>query len=197
MEILENLQKRGFKAYFIENGEEALKIIKDNIPFGSTIGFGGSMTLEALQFPQKLAAAGYTCNHASVSDKDGATLREENRFVKYYLTSTNAITVDGLLVNTDGRSNRVSAMCYGPSKLFFVLGKNKICKDLDAAFLRIENIAAPLNAKRLNKKTPCAVTGKCMHCQSPDTICKTTLILRHPAGTMEVFVIIINKELGY
>lgn len=197
MDIINNLQKRGFKSYFVDSEEQALEIVKNNIPIGSIIGFGGSMTLEQLQFPQKLKEAGYICNHNNISDKSWETLCRESRQADYYLTSTNAITQDGILVNIDGRANRISEICYGPKKLFFILGKNKICPDTASAINRVENVVAPLNAKRLNKKTPCVVTGKCSHCNCPDTICKAMLLLYHPTSSMEVFVIIINKELGY
>ena len=195
--VLESLRKRGFKPFFAQNADEVAGIISGNIPEGSAIGFGGSMTCEALHIPQRLKALGYECNHTLTSELPWETLCKNNRFVDDYITSTNALTEDGQLVNTDGRSNRVSAMCYGPKKLFVVAGKNKVCKDLNAAFERIEKIAAPLNAKRLNKKTPCAATGSCSKCLSKDTICKATLILHHPTSTMEVFVIIVNQELGY
>lgn len=197
MKVLENLSRRGFKPFFAESAEEVIQIIRQNVPAGSTIGFGGSQTCEALQVPQRLKALGYVCNHQLTSDLSWEALCQSNRFVDYYITSTNALTEDGQLVNTDGRSNRVSAMCYGPKKLFVVAGRNKICKDLPAAFERIEKVAAPLNAKRLNKKTPCAVTGKCEKCFSKDTICKATLILHNPTSTMEVFVIIVNRDLGF
>lgn len=197
MHILENLKKRGFKPYFVETAEEVSSIIKENIPKGAVIGFGGSMTVEELKLPVKLKEAGYICNHTAVSDIPWNSLCENNRFADYYITSTNAITEGGEIVNTDGRANRVAAMCYGPKKLFFILGTNKICKDITSAIERIENIAAPLNAKRLNRKTPCNGTGKCMKCGSAETICKATLILHHPTSTMEVFVIIVNKKLGF
>lgn len=197
MEIIENLNKRGFISYLAQDENEAFEIIKQNIPSGSLIGFGGSMTVEQMQLPQKLKSAGYICNHNLTSDKSWNSLCENNRFADYYITSTNAITKDGVLVNIDGRANRISAMCYGPKKLFFVLGTNKICEDTASAILRAENIASPLNAKRLKKETPCTKTGKCSKCNSPDTICKAMLVLYHPTSSMEVHVVIINKEYGF
>lgn len=197
MEIIKNLEKRGFKPFFVDSADNVLDILKQNIPYGAAIGFGGSKTVEALDIPKQLKNAGYICNHDSVSDKPWSSICDNNRFVDYYITSTNAITTGGELVNTDGRANRISAMCYGPKKLFFILGTNKICENIDAAFKRIENVAAPLNAKRLGKNTPCALTGKCSKCFSKDTICKATLILHHPTSSMEVFVIIVNRELGF
>jgi hypothetical protein len=196
-DIIENLKKRGFIPFFVKNCDEVLSILKENIPAGAVIGFGGSITVETLDIPKRLKQAGYICNHNSVSDMPYDAICQNNRFVDYYITGTNAITEDGQLVNTDGRANRISAMCYGPKKLFLILGKNKICKDLKEAIERIENVAAPLNAKRLKKNTPCAVSGKCSHCEGKDTICKATLILHHPTSSMEVFVIIVDSELGF
>lgn len=197
MEIIKNLEKRGFKPYFVQNTEDIIKIIKNNIPSGKTIGFGGSMSVDNLEIPQKLKAEGYICNHPKTSDKPWDSICENNRYVDYYISSTNAITKDGILVNTDGRANRISAMCYGPKKLFIIAGINKICENLEDAIKRIEDIAAPLNAKRLNKNTPCAITGKCTHCNSKETICKATLILYHPTSTIDVHVILIDKEIGF
>lgn len=197
MVILQNLKQRGFYPFFVKDGSQVLEILKQNIPPESEIGFGGSVTIEQLNLPVKLQESGYKCNHRILNKLSSSQLNDRNRLVDYYITSTNAISLDGILVNTDGRANRISAMCYGPKKLFFVLGKNKICPDLNAALKRIEEVAAPLNAKRLNKNTPCAKDGKCIKCGSADTICKATLILYHPTSSMEVFVIIVDKELGY
>lgn len=198
MDIINNLQSRGFIAHQVKSERQLFDILIQNIPPKSEIGFGGSVTVEQLKIPQKLKDAGYICNHLSTSDLSWEQLCFKNRNVKYYITSTNAVTEDGILVNTDGRANRISAMCYGPEKLFFVIGKNKICKDLNAAFDRISQVAAPLNAKRLNKNTPCARLEKCPSpCGAANTICKATLILYHPTSTMKVFVIILDEELGY
>ena len=196
MEIIDNLKKRGFKPYFVKNGDEVVEILKQNIPQGETIGFGDSISVEELLLPQKLKAKGYKCNNPLQSTQSWDKLCADNKLTKYYVSSTNAITNDGILVNTDGTGNRISSMCFGPKKLFFVLGTNKICNDLEKAIQRIENVAAPLNAKRLNIQTPCVKSGKCMHCNSPETICKAMLLLYHPTSSMEVHVIIVDKKLG-
>jgi hypothetical protein len=197
MDIISKLKERGFIPFFARGEDDVLEVLKQNIPPHSEIGFGGSQTVEQLGIPQKLAQEGYVCNHQLTSEIPWNELCVKNRSAKYYITSTNAITEDGILVNTDGRANRISAMCYGSEKLFFVLGKNKICEDLNAAFKRIDEVAAPLNAKRLNKNTPCVKNGKCVKCGVENTICKATLILYHPTSSMQVYVIIVDKELGY
>lgn len=195
--LLTNLTRRGFLAKYMRSGDEILKYLTDNIPDGEDIGFGGSVTLSQLDIAQNLAKKGYTCNSTDTSLIDWEQLCLINRQVKYYISGTNAISQDGILVNIDGRSNRVSAMCYGPEELFIIVGTNKITKDLHSAIDRAQNIAAPLNAKRLNRKTPCVVTGKCHNCNSPDTICKSMLLLYHPTSTIKTHILIIDKELGY
>jgi hypothetical protein len=196
-ELLKNLARRGFIPHTAETAGDVLKILTDNIPPGERIGFGGSMTVESLGLPLLLKAAGYEANHHHACEKSWAEVTRENRFVKYYVTSSNAITTDGILVNMDGRANRVSAMCYGPEKLFVVLGKNKLCADLAAAIERTEQVASPLNAQRLHRKTPCTVTGKCVKCNSPDTICRALLVLYHPTSSIETHVILIGQDLGF
>lgn len=195
--LLNNLKRRGFCAHLASGKDGVLKILTDNIPPGSTVGFGGSKTAEQLDLPRSLSSMGYICNHTGVSDCSWNELCQKNRFADYYISSTNALTEDGVLVNMDGRSNRVSAMCYGPKKVFIVAGSNKICADIPAAISRVENVAAPLNAKRLGRNTPCAITGKCSHCNSPETICKTLVLHYHPTTTIEMHIILLNKELGY
>jgi len=195
--LLDNLKKRGFIPVLLQDGEQAAQYILQHIPAGATVGFGGSVTVEQLQIPTLLERGGLKCNSTKTSQLSWEQLCLENRHAEYYITSTNAISREGILVNIDGRSNRISAMCYGPRELFFVLGTNKITKTLGEAINRAQNVAAPLNAKRLNRKTPCVKTGKCSDCLSPDTICKAMLVLYHPTSTVKTHIIIINKELGY
>ena len=114
-----------------------------------------------------------------------------------YITSTNAITEDGMLVNIDGNGNRLSAMCFGPKKVVFIAGVNKISKDLDTAMKRARNEAAPINCTRLNKATPCVKTGSCMNCMSPDTICSQFLVTRCNKLPDRMHVILVNENLGY
>lgn len=195
--LLNNLKNRGFIPTFVKSRDEIFDIFKAEIPCGSEIGFGGSMTVEALELPQKLHSAGYICNHQTTSSVSWQDLCIYNKNSKYYISSTNAITKDGILVNMDGRANRIAEMCYGPEKLFIVCGTNKICPDLTSAIDRVENVASPLNAKRLNRKTPCVVTGKCSKCNSPETICKALLINYHPTTSIKTYVIIIDEKLGF
>ena len=115
----------------------------------------------------------------------------------FFLTSANAMTEDGIIVNIDGNSNRVSAIAQGPKKVLFIVGMNKICSDPDSAMKRARNVAAPINAQRFNLNTPCAKTGACMDCKSPDTICCQFLITRFSRHADRIHVILVNDNLGF
>ena len=117
-------------------------------------------------------------------------------FCDAYFTSTNAITEDGELYNVDGNGNRVAAMLYGPDKVIVIAGVNKIVKNINEAISRVENLAAPANAKRLNRKTPCVITGKCMNCNSPERICREYTVIRKPAPN-RIFILLLNENYGY
>ena len=114
-----------------------------------------------------------------------------------FLSSANAITSDGVMVNIDGNSNRVSCIAQGPKKVVFIVGMNKVCSDLDAAMKRARNVAAPANAQRFEVKTPCKTTGKCFDCKSPDTICCQFLITRYSRHKDRIHVILVNDTLGF
>ena len=115
----------------------------------------------------------------------------------FFLSGTNAMTDDGVLVNIDGNSNRVSAIAQGPKKVLFIVGMNKVCSDVDAAMKRARNVAAPINAQRFGLSTPCAKTGACFNCKSPDTICCQFLITRYSRHADRIHVILVNDNLGY
>ena len=114
-----------------------------------------------------------------------------------FLSSANAMTEDGVLINIDGNSNRVSAIAQGPKKVIFIVGMNKVCNDVDAAMKRARNVAAPTNAQRFGLSTPCAKTGSCMNCKSPDTICCQILITRYSRHEGRIHVILVNDSLGF
>ena len=115
----------------------------------------------------------------------------------FFLSSVNAMTDDGILVNIDGNANRVSAIAQGPKNVLFIVGMNKVCSDIDAAMKRARNVAAPINAQRFGLATPCAKTGKCMDCKSPDTICCQFLITRFSRHEGRIHVILVGEELGF
>lgn len=194
-----SLEKRFIKGYYAENKEEALKIALSLIPEGSSIGYGGSMTLDEVGLKDALDN-----EHYHLIRRELAKTPEETRekYIEIYgadvfITSSNAITEDGILVNIDGNGNRVSAISFGPRKVIFIVGVNKIAKDLDAAISRARNTAAPANCARFNLDTPCQTLGSCMNCLNPKTICSEFLVTRCNKIPDRMHVIVVNEDLGY
>ena len=130
-----------------------------------------------------------------MADKRAAMLAAYD--ADFFLTSANALTDDGILVNIDGNANRVSAIAQGPKKVIVIAGMNKVCDDLDGAMKRARNVAAPINAQRFGLSTPCSKTGKCFDCKSPDTICCQFLITRYSKHPDRIHVILVNDTLGF
>lgn len=197
---IENLEKNNMSGYFVENEEEAIEKIKDIVKEGATVAVGGSMTLFETGIIDFLRSGKY--NFLDRYEKGLSKDEIEDLFRKAFsadafFTSSNAITENGELYNVDGTGNRVAAMLYGPDKVIVVAGINKIVKDLSEAVERNKQIAAPANTKRLNKNTPCAKTGHCMDCSSPDRICNEYVLIKRQREKGRIHVIIINKELGY
>lgn len=196
-EILTNLEKRGFRPYFAKDKAEAVSIVKSLIPENATVGFGGSMTVGELNLVGELKDTHTLYTRDLPNGKTDEEIMSLSMNADWYISSANAIAESGDIVNIDGRANRVAATLYGTKNVLFIAGINKICQTLESAVERAENVAAPLNCKRLNKKTPCAVTGRCMKCNSPDTICRATVILHHPTTSHDVYVLIVGEQLGY
>lgn len=195
---LESLEKNGFKAAYFDDSDSAVKYLLESIKNEATVGIGGSMTVKSLGIPEKLIERGNTVYfHWLESTPEGMDKARENAAkADVYLASTNALTEGGQLVNIDGCGNRVASMIFGPKKVYILCGVNKITKDLDAALKRVKENAYK-NARRLKLDTPCAHTGKCNDCNSPQRMCSvTTIIERRPYKT-EFEVIIIGQELGY
>lgn len=197
--ILKKLEKRGMEAYYCSTKEAAVKMVLDLIPEHSSVTWGGSMTL----FESGLMDALQTAN-LNLIDRSTAKTPEETKAIyrrafsaDYYLMSSNAVTYDGELVNTDGTGNRIAALVYGPDHVIVMVGMNKLVPNLDAAFARIHNVAAPMNTIRLNIKTPCQKTGLCADCKSPDTICCQTVITRYSRIPGRIKVILVGEDLGY
>lgn len=190
--LLKNLKNHGFSAQYFDTAGQAVAYLCGALK-GETIGFGGSVTLRDMGLYEQLEKENTVCWHW----KNPA---ESKRFAEFtaYLTSANAVSETGELVNIDGGGNRLAGTLYGSKKLYFVCGVNKIAPDLPAAIDRARNVAAPANAKRLNRKTPCAVTGKCQDCSSPDRICRAMTIHMRPLFSFETTeVIMIGENLGY
>ena len=194
--VIKGLESRNMSGYYAETKEEALAAALSLIPEGSTITMGGAMSAYEIGLPAALEEGNYNfVDRNKVEDKVAATRLAYDADI--YLSSTNAMTEDGVLINIDGNSNRVSAIAQGPRKVLFIVGMNKICKDVDAAMKRARNVAAPINAQRFGLSTPCAKTGSCMDCKSPDTICCQFLITRFSRHTDRIHVILVNDNLGF
>lgn len=197
--IIQNLEKRQMKGYYCPDSASAVQKIKELIPAGSSIGWGGSMTLAETGIMDAICSGDY-----EIINREQARTKEEQKQVysqicscDYFLMSTNAITLNGELVNVDGRGNRVAFLCYGPEQVIIVTGMNKVVTDVDEGMKRARNIAAPPNTVRLNRNTPCAVTGRCADCLSPDSICSQTVITRRSGIPGRIIVLLVGEELGY
>ena len=199
---VEALQKNGFDAVYFDDRAEAVDYMLGFVSSGMSIGFGGSMTLAELNMidlvKQKGAQLALELTPADYEDFD-ALGRKLKKTVQtdIYFTSSNAVTLDGALVNIDGGGNRVTAMMYGPNKVIVAAGINKICRDEAAAWERIRMIAAPRNARRLNMPTPCAETGICVNCKHPARICRLYTVMRCKPFFTDVTVVIIGEPLGF
>jgi len=193
-----NLEERGFIVNCFDTAAEATAYLDAQID-GTTVGFGGSMTLEEMGLYDKLKSHNTVSWHHRIPEgKTDFDVRMEANAAEIYISSVNGLAETGEIINIDNNCNRVAAIFYGHKKVYLVTGYNKIGEDYDSALWRARNIASPLNAKRLNKKTPCAVNAdKCYDCKSPDRICRGLSVLWEKPMTGEFEVILINEEMGY
>ena len=198
--LINALEKRNMTAYYCENIEVCRQKVLELVPAGSVISWGGSMTIHECGVPQALKDRG----DCEVLDRSLYTTPEQQKefAVKtfqsdYFLMSTNAITLDGELVNIDGYGNRVASLIYGPEHVIIIAGMNKVVPDVKQGFDRVRNIASPPNTIRLSKDTPCAKTGKCGNCMSPDCICNQIVVTRRSRDKQRIIVILVNDNLGF
>ena len=196
--LMENLTKQGYTVSYYETAAEAKAALVASVK-GKTVGFGGSCTLRDMGLFEALSEENQVFWHWKQQPVNEA--RAKANAAEIYMTSLNGVAETGELINIDGDGNRLAATTFGPDKkVYFIIGVNKIAPDFHAAVARAQNIAAPLNARRLNKETPCAMGSevKCYDCQSPNRICKgMTVFTRKLGGIGEMEVMIINEELGY
>lgn len=197
--VIKGLESRNMCGYYVQTKEDALAKALELIPEGSTIGWGGSMSVSEIGLRDAVINGNY-----QVFNRDTCQSPEEKREIElkifgsdYFLCSSNAITEDGILVNIDGNSNRVAAIAYGPKNVIMIVGMNKVEKDIDSAMSRARNIAAPINAQRFPLETPCKHTGSCANCKSRDTICCEFLITRYSRHANRFHIILVNEDLGY
>ena len=193
--VIKGLQSRNMTGYYAEDKEAALKQALELIEENSTISMGGCMSAHEIGLVQALQEGNYQyLDRSKMEPREGLLAAYDS---DVFLSSSNAMTSDGILVNIDGNSNRVSCIAQGPKKVIFIVGMNKVCDDLDSAMKRARNVAAPANAQRFEVKTPCKETGKCFDCKSPDTICCQFLITRYSRHTGRIHVILVNDHLGF
>lgn len=195
-QVIKGLESRNMTGYYAATKEEALALALKLIPEKSSVSMGGAMSAHEIGLVEKLKEGDYNfIDRDNYEDKRAAMLMAYD--ADFFLSSANAITEDGIMVNIDGNANRVSAIAQGPKKVIFIVGMNKVCKDLDSAMKRARNVAAPINAQRFGLSTPCAKTGSCFDCKSPDTICCQFLITRFSRHQDRIHVILVNDNLGF
>ncbi|MBO5213287.1 MAG: lactate utilization protein [Clostridia bacterium] len=190
MGLKETFERRGFRFVEFQSKEEAVAFLCAECA-EKTVSFGGSVTVQELNLYEELQKKSECSWHwkkdpaQSISNAD------------VFITSANAVSETGEIVNIDGHCNRVSASIYGHKQVYFVFGENKLTADLPEAWNRARNVAAPKNAKRLNRKTPCAIDGVCHDCQSPECICSAIAILRRKPSSCDATLVLIRESLGY
>lgn len=193
--VIKGLQSRNMSGYYAASREDAVKQALELIGEGSTVTMGGCQSAHEIGLIKALEDGNYNyIDRAKLSPREGLMAAYDS---DVFLSSANAITSDGIMVNIDGNSNRVSCIAQGPRKVVFIVGMNKVCSDLDEAMKRARNVAAPANAQRFDVKTPCKETGKCFDCKSPDTICCQFLITRYSRHEGRIHVILVNDTLGF
>ena len=194
----EALKERGYRVSVFETKEDAAAYLADTYG-GRTVGFGGSITLEQMGLYERLSEQGRVYWHWAIpADSSRDEVLSAAQQTDVYVTSVNGLAETGEIVQIDGTCNRVSAMLYGHKSVVFVVGRNKLAKDLDRAIERARNVAAPLNARRLSRKTPCAVNAdRCYNCKSPERICRSLTVLWEKPGGCDYEVVLVNEDLGY
>jgi hypothetical protein len=197
---VEALKAHEFEAIYVKTKEDAAQEIWKYIHPKQRIGVGGSITIRELGILEQLETKGYTpYDHwkQGLSKEKVLEIRKTQMTSDLFLSSVNAVTLNGELVNIDFAGNRVNATTYGPGKVILVAGYNKIVEDVQEGIKRVKNIAAPLNARRLNIDVPCAKVGKCVDCNSPNRMCRVVVIHERKPALTDMLVILVGEELGY
>ena len=197
--MIKNLEKRGMEGYFFEDSASCVNAILSTIPDSSSISWGGSETVKESGLMDKIRQGQYKLidRFSASSPEESRELYAQSVLSDYYLMSSNAITLSGELVNIDGSGNRVACLIHGPKNVIILAGMNKIVTDVGAGIERVRNFAAPPNAQRLNRQTPCLANGSCGDCLSPDCMCNHIVITRRSGIKGRIKVYFIAEELGY
>lgn len=199
-EIIKNLKKRRMEGFYVPTAAEALEKAQSFLTPGCSASSGGSMTLQEIGLMDALRAR----DDVTFIDRESGTNPDEMLAIQrrafscdFYFMSTNAITIDGELVNIDGTGNRVASLIYGPKNVIIIAGMNKVTADVHSALKRVRSTASAPNCIRLNRNTPCALTGKCGECLGDDSICSQTVITRRSGFKDRIKVILVGENLGY
>lgn len=197
--IIKQLEKRNMEGYFFEDSTSCVKAILEMMEDGSVVSWGGSESVKECGLMDAIHQGNYQLidRFSGKTPEEGRELYAKATLSDYYLMSTNAITLDGELVNIDGAGNRVACLIHGPKNVIIVAGMNKLVTDIPSGYDRIKNIASPANVQRLNKNTPCYHTGRCGDCFSPDCICSQTVITRRSSVPGRIKVFLVAENLGY
>lgn len=198
--LVKNLKRRNIEAHYCATSQEAVSKVMDLIADGSSVTWGGSMTVRDMGIPQALKERGTL----EVLDRDTVTEPEQKQQMylrafsaDVFLSSANAISEDGVIVNIDGNGNRVAAISWGPKKVIFIIGLNKVASTVETAIARARSTASPINAQRFDIATPCRLDGMCHNCNSPESICSYIHLLRNSRTQGRHIVVLVGEDLGY
>lgn len=194
------LRKNGFQAAYVEDREQARKAVLELVPEGACVGVGGSMTIREIGVLDDLAGRGHVIhNHwrPGLSQEEILEIRRAHLSCDVFLTSTNALTLRGQIVSTDGIGNRVCAMTFGPKRVIIVAGANKVVRDLEAALARIKDVCTPRATGESGDPIPCVKTGICTDCDSPARVCRATIILDRRPMLTDTHVLLVGEDLGF
>lgn len=192
-EMMRNFERHGFAVRHFATGAEARDYLAETVR-GRTVGFGGSVTLRQIGLSEALSRHNVVLWHHDIASEE---VRRLANAAKVYITSANAVSRTGEIVNIDGTGNRLAGSMFGPELVYFIIGRNKVTPDLAAALHRAKNVASPMNARRLGLKTPCAAGDRCYDCDSPQRICRCTLIIERAPTLIASEVIFVDEDLGY
>lgn len=195
--LIKNLKSRHFDAYYCATKDDALKKALELIPEGSTVGWGGVMSAHEIGLIKALKAGNYNAiDRDSLPPEQRGEAAKKSLSADVFLTSANALSMDGEMVNIDGMGNRVAAIIFGPKSVLVIAGMNKVCDSLEDAITRARTVAAPMNQQRFTSPNPCGITGTCADCKCETSICNHIVITRHGRPVGRIKFILVGEDLG-
>jgi len=197
--MIKNFSQRNIEAFYCDDRNQAVSLAMEMMKDGNTVGFGGSETLNEIGILDTIKNSSLTLIDRNIAKtpEEKKEMYFKNAMADYFLMSSNAVTIDGELINIDGNGNRVACLIHGPEHVILIVGMNKVVTDVDSGVARVRNVASPANAARLGTRTPCGAVGHCGNCNSPDCMCCQVVITRHSRHTGRIKVILVGEELGY